>query len=130
MLELELEWETTRICVGFTQAKFAEKGTEIAELQFSQMQSQLDTFRSNLEEFAAKHKNEIKKNAEFRQHFQQMCARIGVDPLACKYLGLSLFIYQSVLHIHEYTVSASKGFWAEMLGVGDFYYEASFLSIR
>jgi ESCRT-II complex subunit VPS22 len=55
-----------------------------------------------LEEFAAKHKNEIKKNAEFRQHFQQMCARIGVDPLA-----------------------SSKGFWAEMLGVGDFYYEAS-----
>jgi ESCRT-II complex subunit VPS22 len=53
-----------------------------------------------LEEFAAKHKNEIKKNAEFRQHFQQMCARIGVDPLA-----------------------SSKGFWAEMLGVGDFYYE-------
>ncbi|XP_062513805.1 vacuolar-sorting protein SNF8-like [Corticium candelabrum] len=81
-------------------AKFAEKGTEIAELQFSQMQSQLDTFRSNLEDFAAKHKNEIKKNAEFRQHFQQMCARIGVDPLA-----------------------SSKGFWAEMLGVGDFYYE-------
>ena len=71
-------------------AKFAEKGTEIAELQFSQMQSQLDTFRSNLEDFAAKHKNEIKKNAEFRQHFQQMCARIGVDPLACKHLCLLL----------------------------------------
>ena len=23
----------------------------------------------------------------------------------------------------SFTVSASKGFWAEMLGVGDFYYE-------
>lgn len=32
--------------------------------------------------------------------FQEMCASIGVDPLA-----------------------SSKGFWAEMLGVGDFYYE-------
>ena len=31
---------------------------------------------------------------------QDMCASIGVDPLA-----------------------SSKGFWSEMLGVGDFYYE-------
>ena len=31
---------------------------------------------------------------------QDMCATIGVDPLA-----------------------SSKGFWSEMLGVGDFYYE-------
>lgn len=43
---------------------------------------------------------DIKKDAEFRQHFQQMCATIGVDPLA-----------------------SSKGFWSEMLGVGDYYYE-------
>lgn len=43
---------------------------------------------------------DIKKNAEFRGHFQQMCATIGVDPLA-----------------------SSKGFWSEMLGVGDYYYE-------
>ncbi|XP_065840253.1 vacuolar-sorting protein SNF8-like [Oscarella lobularis] len=81
-------------------SKFAEKGTEIAEVQFSQMQEQFEKFKSNLEEFAGKHRNDIKRNAEFRQHFQQMCARIGVDPLA-----------------------SSKGFWAEMLGVGDFYYE-------
>ncbi len=33
-------------------------------------------------------------------HFQEMCTTIGVDPLA-----------------------SSKGFWSEMLGVGDFYYE-------
>jgi ESCRT-II complex subunit VPS22 len=32
--------------------------------------------------------------------FQEMCASIGVDPLA-----------------------SSKGFWSEMLGFGDFYYE-------
>lgn len=43
---------------------------------------------------------DIKKNAEFRKHFQEMCATIGVDPLA-----------------------SSKGFWSEMLGVGDYYYE-------
>ncbi|RUS31269.1 EAP30/Vps36 family-domain-containing protein [Jimgerdemannia flammicorona] len=33
-------------------------------------------------------------------HFQRMCSNIGVDPLA-----------------------SNKGFWAELLGVGDFYYE-------
>merc|ERR1712133_283857 len=43
---------------------------------------------------------EIKKDPEFRRHFQEMCSSIGVDPLA-----------------------SSKGFWSEMLGFGDFYYE-------
>jgi len=57
-------------------------------------------FRSNLEEFATKHREEIRRNPQFRAQFQQMCAAIGVDPLA-----------------------SSKGFWSKMLGVGDFYYE-------
>ncbi|XP_020892186.1 vacuolar-sorting protein SNF8 [Exaiptasia diaphana] len=81
-------------------AKYAEKGTEIADNQLSQMGKQLESFKNYLEDFAAKHKTDIKKNPEFRGHFQKMCARIGVDPLA-----------------------SSKGFWAELLGVGDFYYE-------
>ena len=50
------------------------------------MSKQLESFKTYLEEFATKHKSDIKKNAEFRGHFQQMCARIGVDPLACMYL--------------------------------------------
>lgn len=54
-----------------------------------------------MEEFAATHKNEIKKNAQFRRQFQEMCAAIGVDPLA-----------------------SGKGFWS-VLGMGDFYYELS-----
>ena len=48
------------------------------------MSKQLESFKSYLETFAAQHQNDIKKNQEFRQHFQKMCARIGVDPLACK----------------------------------------------
>lgn len=81
-------------------AKYGEKGAEIADIEISHVSSQIDSFRSYLENFAAKHKSEIKKNPEFRAQFQQMCARIGVDPLA-----------------------SSKGFWASLLGVGDFYYE-------
>jgi len=79
--------------------KYKDKGTELQESQFEQMTKQLDVFRENLEEFASKHKHEIKKNAQFRRQFQEMCAAIGVDPLA-----------------------SGKGFWS-VLGMGDFYYE-------
>lgn len=62
--------------------KYKEKGTEIQENQFQQLTKQMDVFRHYLEQFASKHKNEIKKNAQFRRQFQEMCASIGVDPLA------------------------------------------------
>ena len=40
-----------------------------------------------------------------------MCKEIGVDPLSCKYM---LSLTHSI---------ANKGFWVDVLGVGDFYYE-------
>ncbi|GKU89180.1 hypothetical protein SLEP1_g3351 [Rubroshorea leprosula] len=64
------------------------------------MKEQLATFRSQLEEFARKHRNDIRKNPAFRSQFHEMCAKVGVDPLA-----------------------SNKGLWAELLGIGDFYYE-------
>lgn len=57
-------------------------------LSIQQMSKQLDMFKTNLEEFASKHKQEIRKNPEFRVQFQDMCATIGVDPLACKKLSV------------------------------------------
>ncbi|PVD30864.1 hypothetical protein C0Q70_10139 [Pomacea canaliculata] len=81
-------------------ARYKDKGTEIAEDQFAHMAKQMEIFKTNLEDFAAKHKDDIRKDPQFRLQFQEMCASIGVDPLA-----------------------SSKGFWSEMLGVGDFYYE-------
>lgn len=60
----------------------------------------MQVFHSKLEEFASKYKKEIQSDPIFRAQFQTMCSQIGVDPLA-----------------------SSKGFWAELLGVGDFYYE-------
>ncbi|ORX58027.1 winged helix DNA-binding domain-containing protein [Hesseltinella vesiculosa] len=79
---------------------FQQIGDTIAANEMEQLQKQMDVFKQNLEEFAWKHRLDIKKNPVFRSHFQQMCANIGVDPLA-----------------------SNKGFWADMLGVGDFYYE-------
>lgn len=59
-------------------------------------------FKEKLESFAIKHRNEIRSNPQFRAQFAKMCSKIGVDPLA-----------------------SNKGFWSELLGVGDFYYELS-----
>ena len=44
----------------------------------------MEVFKKHLEKFAAEHKNDIKSKPDFRAQFQQMCARIGVDPLACE----------------------------------------------
>ncbi|CAM8924689.1 unnamed protein product [Rhodiola kirilowii] len=75
-------------------------GENVAKIRNDMMKEQLDTFKNQLEEFARKHKNDIRKNPAFRSQFHEMCAKVGVDPLA-----------------------SNKGFWAELLGIGDFYYE-------
>ncbi|KAG2182860.1 hypothetical protein INT44_005841 [Umbelopsis vinacea] len=66
------------------------------------LHDQLDTFKNNLQEFARKYRKDIRRDPTFRMHFQQMCTKIGVDPLA-----------------------SNKGFWADLLGFGDFYFELS-----
>ena len=81
-------------------ARLKEKGSELSSEELERLRLQLDSFKIRLEEFASKHRQEIRKNPGFRRHFQEMCASVGVDPLA-----------------------SGKGFWAEKLGVGDFYYE-------
>ncbi|KJH47862.1 EAP30/Vps36 family protein [Dictyocaulus viviparus] len=83
-----------------TQAKFNAKGEQMASEQLQMFSKQLEEFAVRLEQFAYRHRDEIRKNSQFRRHFQEMCASVGVDPLA-----------------------SGKGFWAEKLGFGDFYYE-------
>lgn len=82
------------------QALYREKSSQLAEGQVQKLTEQMEVFRGNLQEFAGKHKKEIRKNATFRREFQEMCAAVGVDPL-----------------------QSSSNFWTKMLGVGDFYYE-------
>jgi ESCRT-II complex subunit VPS22 len=81
---------------------FQKVGQDIQALQYDQMTKLMNNFKCNLEEFAAKHSVEIRKNSTFRSQFQLMCSQLGVDPLA-----------------------SNKGFWTQMLGFGDFYYEVS-----
>lgn len=82
------------------QQKFKQLGADLQTDQLRHAEDVLGQFRSHLEEFATKHKTAIKSDPVFRKDFQVMCTQIGVDPLA-----------------------STKGFWAEILGVGDFYYE-------
>lgn len=64
------------------------------------MREQAAVFKEKLQQFALKHKKDINKDPVLRKRFHEMCQSIGVDPLA-----------------------SNKGFWGQILGVGDFYYE-------
>ncbi|KZO94923.1 winged helix DNA-binding domain-containing protein [Calocera viscosa TUFC12733] len=87
-----------------TQASQAYKplSSAISRSQVDGLQQQLSTFREALTRFAKEHRNDIRRDPEFRQQFQRMCAAIGVDPLAGPRKG---------------------GWWAELIGYGDWTYE-------
>nr|VDD49862.1 unnamed protein product [Brassica oleracea] len=79
-------------------------GENVAKLRTDMMKEQLATFVNTRSNFFVEKlfwlQNDIRKNPAFRARFHEMCAKVGVDPLA-----------------------SNKGFWAELLGIGDFYYE-------
>uniref|UniRef100_A0A2I3S7E0 Vacuolar-sorting protein SNF8 n=1 Tax=Pan troglodytes TaxID=9598 RepID=A0A2I3S7E0_PANTR len=75
---------------------FSKKRTVLAEDQLAQMSKQLGMFKTNLEEFASKHKQEIRKDPEFHVQFQDMCATFGVESLM---LGVGDFYYELGVHI-------------------------------
>lgn len=81
---------------------YATLSDSLSRQSLDALQSQLGQFRAALQRFAASHREDIKKNPAFRASFQQMCSNIGVDPLAGPQKG---------------------GWWAELLGMGDWQYE-------
>src|SRR3989338_1665745 len=82
------------------QESFSKLGNEVKTLEVEKMREQVKVFKEKLEEYAIKHQKDINSNAELRKHFHEMCSAIGVDPL-----------------------QSTKGFWSELLGIGNFYYE-------
>lgn len=80
--------------------QYSKIGRSMEETKLSFVQEVLTSFKTALADFASKHKNRINSDPEFRQQFHTMCVSAGVDPLA-----------------------SGKGFWADILGVGDFYFE-------
>mmetsp|Transcript_12492 Transcript_12492/g.45543 ORF Transcript_12492/g.45543 Transcript_12492/m.45543 type:complete len:246 (-) Transcript_12492:1565-2302(-) len=82
-------------------------GENVREVKLVTMRDQLQRFHESLERFALEHKEDVRKHPTFRAQFHEMCARVGVDPLA-----------------------SNKGFWSEMLGLGEFYYELGVQTIE
>jgi ESCRT-II complex subunit VPS22 len=85
-----------------SQRSFSALSSELSASQVTALHSQLSQFRTALQSFASTHRESIRSDPAFRHAFQQMCASIGVDPLAGPRKG---------------------GWWAEMLGLGDWQYE-------
>ena len=79
---------------------FRSVGRQMEADKMSTVTETLQSFKESLSEFAMKHKIRINSDPEFRMQFHAMCLAVGVDPLA-----------------------SSKGFWANILGFGDFYFE-------
>ncbi len=70
------------------QEQFKNVGDEVKQSNLQAMKDQMSLFRAKLEEFALKHKNDIRRDPEFRAKFHTMCANIGVDPLASNKVGM------------------------------------------
>lgn len=64
------------------QEQFQALGEQTKESRKEQMKQHMAVFKKSLEEFALKHKQDIRKDPVFRAQFQIMCSNIGVDPLA------------------------------------------------
>jgi ESCRT-II complex subunit VPS22 len=73
------------------QEQFKSAGEEVRRAALQQMKDQLVTFKSKLEEFALKHKSDIRRDPVFRAQFHTMCANIGVDPLASNKVGARVY---------------------------------------
>eukprot|EP01035_Chromulina_nebulosa_P060176 gene60176-82330_t len=80
--------------------RYSKVGKSLEDLKLSAISDVMTKFKTTLSEFANKHRDRINSDPEFRHQFHTMCINVGVDPLA-----------------------SNKGFWANMLGVGDFYFE-------
>lgn len=81
-------------------AHLRRAGEDLSTQNAAELREQLETLREKIELFATQHREDINRDPKFRAQFNSMCSTIGVDPL-----------------------QSSKGFWAQLLGVGDFYFE-------
>jgi ESCRT-II complex subunit VPS22 len=81
-----------------SQKSFDVLSNQLSTAQVDNLHAQLGQFRNALTHFATHHRADIRGDSRFRRAFQQMCASIGVDPLAGPRRG---------------------GWWEEALGLGD-----------
>jgi ESCRT-II complex subunit VPS22 len=87
--------------------KLSSLGSTMEKEKSSSVAETLQSFKQCLTDFAGKHRDKINDDPEFRMQFHKMCNSVGVDPLA-----------------------SSKGFWSDILGYGDFYFELGIVIIQ
>jgi ESCRT-II complex subunit VPS22 len=54
-----------------------EMGRALGEEMQEKMREAMSEFKKSLEEFALKHREEIRHDSEFRAHFHEMCQHAG-----------------------------------------------------
>ncbi len=59
-------------------AKFQAVGKAMEETRMAGIQDVLSKFQTSLTEFAAKHRDRINQDPEFRMQFHTMCVSVGV----------------------------------------------------
>jgi ESCRT-II complex subunit VPS22 len=99
---------------AFSSAQYANLGDSLTSSQLAELRSQLDTFATALRNFSANHRNDIKRDPNFRHAFQKMCSSIGVDPLGGT---------PSPASGARGAGAKMAGLWNHMLGLGDWQYE-------
>lgn len=99
-------------------AQYSTLGSELTTTQLNELRTQLDVFSTTLRQFAQQHRKDIARDPQFRHAFQQMCANIGVDPLAGAVGGQGAAGGRG---------AAGKlvGLWNDFLGLSDFQNELS-----
>ncbi|GAA5936191.1 ESCRT-II subunit protein SNF8 [Sporobolomyces koalae] len=80
-------------------SSYSTLSESLSAQQSATLAAQLATFQSALSTFSTHHRAKILSSPEFRDHFSQLCAELGVDPLG----------------------GGAKGMW-DKIGVGDWYY--------
>lgn len=105
-------------------AQYDTLGTELTTSQLNELRSQLDVFSNALRQFAQQHRRDIVRDPEFRHAFQQMCANIGVDPLAG---GPPRSMVSGSVKDGLVARGGGKlaGLWNDFLGLSDFQNELS-----
>ncbi|KAI0037232.1 winged helix DNA-binding domain-containing protein [Vararia minispora EC-137] len=81
-----------------SQRSFATLSSQLSRAQIDNLHAELAHFRAALTHFATNHRADIRRDPTFRRAFTQMCAQLGVDPLAGPRKG---------------------GWWEDALGLGD-----------
>ena len=98
--------------------KFKAKTAQLQESSFQAMTNQMETFREKLEEFARSHKQEIKKDPEFRRHFQVTFSNLFYhDMKAGSSLKLTFRIGRLGANIAFYFIGNVFHYWCRSISI-------------